>query len=92
MLIAFGAEHQYVLDSLIRFFPKVRIRKIGDVVNFNAIDMKPQKLPTDLKVVFESDLNNLVKYVGSLADSSDEKKEMQSKRVPGLRKIIEDIF
>lgn len=92
VLVAYGAEHQYILDSLFKLLPRARSVGVLNVVKVQDIDLKPTKLPLELKEIFLADQKKLRLYVNSLPENSDERKELATKRIPGLEKILNFLF
>ena len=89
--MAYGAEHQYMLESLLGHFPGAISKKMGDRLILKKINIKTKKLPQDLVNVFKKDLSLLEKYAESLKPGSEERGELESKRIPGLKKVIEQM-
>ncbi len=92
VLVAYGAEHQYMLHSLLQFFPDAKSQLLGEVLNLDKIPTTRHKLPSELKLIFENDLDKLKAYVDTLPKNSEEKKELIEKRIPGLQNVISILF
>jgi len=92
VLVAYGAEHQYILDHLFKLLPNSKSVSILDFMPDLRINLRPIKLPPELKVIFLEDQINLKNYIKTLPENSDEKKELITGRIAGFETILNSLF